>query len=87
LIRDAHKVLIKKADELDATRKDPHKLPKKDLNEFINYTTVKSMMDDFMAPILEQLPRIKTQIQLCNQKCDVVQQQSKVTHVELNKFQ
>ena len=41
VIRDAHKILLKKHEEVEATKKDANKLPKKDLSEFINYTTVR----------------------------------------------
>jgi hypothetical protein len=41
VIRDAHKILLKKHEEVESTKKDANKLPKKDLSEFINYTTVR----------------------------------------------
>ena len=59
VIRDAHKILLRKHEEVEATKKDANKLPKKDLSEFINYTTVRQMLDDYMAPFAEQLPRMK----------------------------
>ena len=59
VIRDAHRILLKKHEDLETTKKDPNKQAKKELGDFINYTTVRSMLDEYLSPVLDQLPRIK----------------------------
>jgi len=59
LMKDAHKVLIKKVEEEQKIRNDLDRHPNETLKDFIHYTTVKQMIDDLVTPVLRSIPALK----------------------------
>ena len=77
LMKDCHKVLIKNLDTRDRRTKNPDTNASDHMNEFINYNTVKDMIDTFIGPLAKVIPKVKADLSAVEKNMQLVQGQMK----------
>ena len=58
IMRSAHKILVRKHQD-SMGYKDHDKLPNKNMDDFLNFTTVKGMLDELVIPVINTIPKIR----------------------------
>ena len=58
IMRSAHKILVRKHKESLGYR-DHERLPSKTYEDFLNFTTVKGMLDELIIPVINTIPKLR----------------------------
>ena len=53
---------MRKQEEYERIHKNPDRLTKEVYSQFINYTTVKEMVDEIVKPILIKIPNLQKEM-------------------------
>ena len=64
ILEKAHKILMQKWEEEQKNNNDPTNKLQSVYSQFVNFTSVKQVIDEMAAPILETVPKLKKEFEI-----------------------